>query len=125
MQIVKYFMLCIAFFACSKNLVDERKNLSYSMEKQKSITGGSYLDLNFFNAELRDRFIPAPFSVNGILFEPKKDTLSHIIPVSPGQFTIKATYIGKVQNQVHVNVTKGDSLVLKIYLKNDPQPLID
>lgn len=125
MQIVKYLILCLAFFSCTNNLVDKKDKLSYCIEKQKSIAGGSYLDLNFFHADNKDQLIPAVFSVNGILFGPKDGPLSYIIPINPGQFTIKATFIGKVQNQFVVNVTKNDSLIVKIYLEDNPQPLVD
>ncbi|HET8864048.1 MAG TPA: hypothetical protein VFM80_00030 [Gracilimonas sp.] len=125
MKNVKILTMCMAFVSCSNNNGDYKEIASSSMEEHKSISEGTYLDLSFYHLEDKDRFMPAVFSINGVLFGPKKDSLSHILPVQPGQYTIKAMYIGKAKKELDISVEKGDSLVLKIYLEDDPQPLVD
>ncbi|HET8865148.1 MAG TPA: hypothetical protein VFM80_05575, partial [Gracilimonas sp.] len=76
MKIVKILIMCMAFVSCSNNNGDYKKIASSSIEEHKSISEGTYLDLSFYHLEDKDRFMPAVFSINGVLFGPKKDSLS-------------------------------------------------
>ncbi len=125
MQIVKTLLLCLAFVSCTNNKADMNEMSSFNNEERKSESKGTYLDLSFYHSDDKEQFIPAVFSINGILFGPKQDSSSYILPVQPGEYTIIAKYIGKIQKELDLSVYKGDSLVVKIYLEDDPRPLVD
>lgn len=67
--------------------------------------------------------IPAVFEVNGILFGPKDDLENYVISVRPGTYEIRGGYIGKEWTRITIDIANRDSVIAKVYLKDDPVPL--
>lgn len=107
----------------SSNLQNSNSEL-YSVERYKSADSvNSYLSFNFYHFEKQKEAIPAVFHVNGIMFSPQNNLDNYVLNVSPSSFEIKADYIGKKWTNANVEVEKGDSVHVKIYLKDDPESL--
>ena len=127
MQVVKnIFIVSIVIVligACASSNVQVSNKNKYSIKKYQSGDGGSYLSLNFYNLEKKTDPIPAVFEVNGILFGPNDDLKNYVISIRPGSYKIRGGYVGKEWTQLTVSVTKRDSLIVKIFLKDDPEPL--
>jgi hypothetical protein len=99
-------------------------NKLYSIEHYKSASYGStYLNLQSFSFEDKDQLIPAAYHINNIPFYDKDNPVNKVLPVLPGQFRIRALFIGKETTELTVELEKRDSVVVTIYLKDDTEPL--
>jgi hypothetical protein len=127
MQAVKYLLLIVALvFLNSCTSVKLSEDKSYSVERLNSADSTrSFISLNFYNYDDRTQPIPAVFHVNGIMFGPKNNLDNFVLNVRPHDFEINTGYIGKEWLRANVEVEKGDSVLVKFFLKDDPQPLVD
>jgi len=127
MRAVKYLLLIVVFVFlnnCTSIKLSEDK--SYSVERLNSADSTrSFISLNFYHYDDKTQPIPAVFHINGIVFGPKNNLDNFVLNVRPNDFDIHAGYIGKEWLRTNVKVEKGDSVLVKIFLKDDPQPLVD
>lgn len=64
------------------------------------------------------------YRINGILFQNLDFEEYFIVPVKSGIYRIEAGYIGKIDVALDIlEVEKGDSVLIKFYLKDDLEPL--
>jgi len=122
----KVLLLCMSLIfieSCASSKVQQFDDQIYSVIRQKSNQGGSYLSLNFYHYNNKKEAIPAFFYINGIMFKPADNFKERVLAVRPGIYKIEAGYIGKKETQLKINVSKKDSVLVNIYLKDNPKPL--
>lgn len=84
----------------------------------------SYIQINTFSYESKEQELPAYYRINGILFQNSDFKKYFIVPVKKGFYQIEAGFIGKEEVALNaLEVGKGDSVLVKFYLKDDPEPL--
>ena len=119
---------CINGCGAHKN---ENRNDTYKIIRYKSykrygvIPTGTFITLDFYNFKNRERREPAFFTINRIIFDDSylvEDDLKPVIKnVFPGSFDIEGyspiTLITRINN---LKIEEGDSVVVKIYLKENP-----
>lgn len=120
-------IICSVFTFCScASIQTENVNVKklYSIEHYTSASyGATYLNLKSFSFEDKDQLIPAAYHINNIPFYDIDNPVNKVLPVLSGQFKIKALAIGKEPTELKIELEKRDSVVVKIYLKDDMEPL--
>lgn len=93
------------------------------IKRWKSESGGSYLILKSFHWREKLKKFPATYRINNLIFSPLNYQPLKL-DVMPGIFSITAGGIGKKWTTLEpVKINKRDSIVVKIFLKNDTEPL--
>lgn len=84
----------------------------------------SYIQINTFSYESKEQELPAYYRINGILFQNLDFEEYFIVPVKKGFYQIEAGFIGKEEVAIDaLEVGRGDSVLVKFYLKDDTEPL--
>lgn len=110
-------------FACSGN-----KNILtgdlYEITKYKSKSRESYITLSSYHENNKLERTPALYYINNQMYNLSDKLTDTTIIVKPGTYAIKARYISKQTTEVsNIQISEGDSIVVKLYLKDDPTPL--
>jgi len=127
MQVVKNtlitLLLCTA--CASKGLLDKSSiGGSYILEMHKSKDNKTIVAGQFFHLESKFEYIPAFMNINGVIHQTDSGRFS--FQVLPGSYKIQGGFIGKkwVVTQ-DINLARGDSVFLKLYLIDDNRPLYE
>ena len=94
-----------------------------------SIPTGTFITIDFYDDKNRDKREHAFYSINNVIFDDfhvVEDKLNDLKPVSirvfPGSFDIQGYSEVKFLTRINnLKIKDGDSVVVKIYLKDDPQ----
>ncbi len=115
-----YIILISLFFSCSgtRNTSKQEKS-QYKIEKIKTFDSlGSWITIKTYDKRLKES-IPAFVKINNIYFSEKK-----IFEVGEGKHSIGVYFVQLLPLELkNLNVKKGDSIVIKAYLKEDNSPL--
>ena len=124
MQVVKFIISfsIISTFLNECNAQQKDALLDYTIEAFQSKDSNSQITLESFHFMGSRDILPASFLVNNILLN-EDITEKKTIQIRPGLFRIQALFPGKLENEIVVSAKKGDSISVKIYLKDDPEPL--
>lgn len=129
MWAVKIFTLqlyVILAFTCSSSKVLTSGNDRFEAHRFKSENGGSYITLGVYHYEDKSERAPAVFYINNVIYKPEKYFVDKTFSVLPGQFNINVRLIHKEDTEIKgLQVQKGDSIYLEVYLMDDPEPLRD
>lgn len=123
----KYYLLFM--ITCILSCASSRKKDSgieeIGITKLQSYDGfSSYIQINTFSYESKEQELPAYYRINGILFQNLDFEEYFIVLVKKGFYQIEAGFIGKEEVALNaLEVGKGDSVLVKFYLKDDPEPL--
>lgn len=122
-QVVKsiiVILVSLLFIACSVKKQEDKGTYDIEVFKSKNKTF-RYITMKSFHYGGKEKF-PASYRVNNVILD---NELSHekTISVLEGEFKIESIFPGKLNNLVTLKVKKGDSIVIKFYLKDDPTPL--
>tara|TARA_R110002072_G_scaffold48038_18_gene131461 strand:- start:286 stop:726 length:441 start_codon:yes stop_codon:yes gene_type:complete len=123
-QVVKgltIILLFMFFTDCSVKKEGDKNSNDIKIFKSKDKLS-SYLSIESYEYESPGERIPVFHHVNNIILD-REMLYIRTINVLDGEFKVKALFPGKLTNEVTVNLTKGDSIVVKFYLKDDPTPL--
>lgn len=117
-------LTCIYTNCAAQSHKTDRSEM-YEVVRYRSENGSSYIDLNAFEFEDKSRTFPAVYQINDIIFAP--DSIgSFKLHVLEGKFRIRAGAISKKWAEINdLEVQKGDSIYIKVYLENDLEPLHD
>lgn len=120
-----YVILMLIFIlnACASSKLHKQNLNNYSVERFLSVDGRTYLSLNSYHFDNKTEPVNAFFHVNGIIFEPNDNYQNRVIPVMPGTYNVKSGFVGKELSHAEINVERKDSVVVKFYLKDNPEPL--
>jgi len=126
MQVVKITSIILSLCAscASKGLLDKSSNGgNYVLEtykvKNKTIVAGQ-----FFHFESKSEVIPAFMNINGVIHLTDSGRFS--FNVLPGTYKIQGGFISKKWIVTeNINVGRGDSVFLKLYLIDDDSPLYE
>ena len=122
---IKKLLPCIVLFiisSCASSQVanSEKNKLSDVKHYQLAPYQGSYLTISSYSFEKKEQSLPAGYQVNGIVFRNLDDqTLS----VVPGEYNIKAFFVGKQPTEITVTAGSRDSVIVKLYLQESTEPL--
>jgi hypothetical protein len=117
------FTLMLSLLCCASQVHGPVDTGKYDITKHKSVSGSTYLTLEAFESKNPANRFHAAYQVNKIIFVPDR-VGSFTLHVLEGDFSIKAGAVSKKWVEINkLTISKGDSLHLKIYLENDPQPL--
>jgi hypothetical protein len=126
MQVVKETLILVIFIffvSCKSKINHIKKDENYIIQKFKSIDGYSHLTLRTFEFDNKKERFPATYQINGIIFS-NSDIKDFSPPILNGKYSIRVGAISKQWFQLdNINIKKSDSLVIKIFLKNDLTPL--
>lgn len=115
-----YIILISLFFSCSgtRNTSKQEKS-DYNIEKFKTFDSlGSWITIKTYDKRLKES-IPAFVKINNIYFSEKK-----IFEVVEDKHSIGVYFVQLLPLELkNLNVKKGDSTVIKAYLKEDNNPL--
>ena len=127
MQAVKItsIILLLCASCASKGLLDKSSiggNYvleTYKLKNNKTIVAGQ-----FFHLESKSEAIPAFMNINGVIH--LTDSGRFNFNVLPGAYKIQGGFISKkwVVTE-NINVGRGDSVFLKLYLIDDDRPLYE
>lgn len=130
-QVASYhyiLLILIILFACSSSknieLSNSGQGKSYEVIRLKSKDGGSYITIGSYHFEDKQDRAPAFYYINNVAIDPTNKLKDTTITVQPGEFRVRGRYISKLETVLDkLTVTKGDSVYIKLYLKDDPEPL--
>lgn len=115
-------IIVIASTACA---INKSPDNGASIKRWKSKQGNTYINLISFHSKDSLVEFPATYHVNNLIFPPEAPE-GLVLAVMPGTFTITAGGISKSwKNLKPLKVERGDSLVVKIFLEDDTEPLLD
>ena len=125
MQVVKLSILIVSIlYNCSPANESVISQGNFKIIKYKSQDDTSYINMKSFFFEEKTREIPAYYRVNNIVFPPLNPDEHLTINVLEGNFTIEAGSVTKEEIVIqNLKISKGDSVVVKFYLKDNPEPL--
>ncbi len=127
MQVAKLglFSLFICASCLSKNLLDKSSiGGNYKIEKHKLKDNRSIIAGQFFHLESESKSFFAYMNVNGIIHYTDSGRFSFM--VLPGSYKIQGSYVGKKWVVTkRINLERGDSIFLKLYLIDDDRPLYE
>jgi hypothetical protein len=84
----------------------------------------SFITCEFFHFSTNEKTI-AGLHINEMIVYPK-DSGKSTFKVKPGKYKIRSGFPGKKWTVLDdINIVRGDSLVIKIYLEDDDRPLVD
>lgn len=108
--------------SCSHETKGQVKNDSYNIEKYTSKIG-SHLKFQSFHSDDRKVRCYSIYRINGVIFSNHNlNDLSY--DVIEGNYNISVGAVGKEWIDLkNIHVKKGDSLVIKFYLKDDTNSL--
>ncbi|NDK54805.1 hypothetical protein [Pontibacter fetidus] len=119
----RYFLLALFLFACSSSKIQSLGD-SFEIIRLKSKGGGSYITIGTYHFEDKQERTPAFYYINNVVIDPANKLADTTITVQPGDFKIRAKYISKLETGLDkLTISKGDSVYIKLYLKDDPEPL--
>jgi len=130
LRVAKYlcFLFSITLISCSNILSVDKKNKSkeYQIERFRSEVEGehlsTYISLENYEYGNKKYKIGGVYWVNNIGFI--ADKFPHILSLMPGIFTVESGSIGYLNSKIeNLKINRGDSIVVKFYLKADPEPL--
>lgn len=128
MQAVKYLLLVLLFAIYTTSCSSKKSFITinnYEVIAYKSKENSTYIVLKAFSYEMKNE-VPSYYRVNNILMGIKDPDEKLVVAVMPGKFTIEAGSIGKKETIIEdLKVNRGDSVLVNIFLKDDPQPLVD
>ena len=115
-------IVVIASTACA---INKSPDNGASIQRWKSKQGNTYIKLISFHSKDSLMAFPATYHVNNLIFPPEAPE-GLVLAVMPGTFTITAGGVSKIwKNLKPIKLKRGDSLVIKVFLDNDPEPLLD
>ena len=98
---------------------EEDKN-AHDIEVFKSENGTyRYITMKSFHYDNKEKS-PASYRVNNIILS-NELSYEKIINVLEGEFKIESLFPGKTTNTIKLTVKKGDSIVVKFYLKDSDE----
>lgn len=120
-----FFLLIFSItFGCSTLNNSQPENFNYEIVKYKSSDNSNFLNIKAFSFENKTQKIPAYFRVNNLVFNPTGEVPEFSMRIMEGNFQIEAGFIGKEEVKIKkLRAKRGDSIVLKIYLNDDPKSL--
>lgn len=125
MQVVRFYFLAIPliFIACAKNENATKYNElgTFEMSRGKTKDGGCVIVGKCYDFESKEKLIPASLNVNGIVLNTDSGFFEY--SVWEGNYNLKAGFIGKKWTLLKIKIEKGDSVFVKLYLKDDKSPL--
>lgn len=122
-QMLKYLFFLIPLMNYSQ-IIKKIENSELTINKYKSINDVyCYITVSTYEFEKRDNKLPASYYLNNIILDDiiineniiKEKSLS----ILPGQFKLTSLYFGKTKKEINFLIEKGDSLVVKFYLKDE------
>lgn len=124
-KIVFSTLIILTVTGCATKKTNDNYINNYQIITHKTKTGNTYLDLQSFEFENKSRKFPATYQINNLIFPPEsKNHKNRIFKILPGNFSINAGGVSKKwTNLKNLNLKKGDSAVVRIFLKDDPEPL--
>ncbi|NVK83023.1 MAG: hypothetical protein HWE21_01810 [Cytophagia bacterium] len=125
MQVVRCGLALIVLLNLSCNSSDIPKTDQVQVQHYKTISEDyTYLVLNAYEFDQPEKKLPGLFIVNNIIHQ-LSDSRSFVLNVRPGEFSLRAGFVGKEWEELEVKVVKGDSLVIDFFLKQEDIDLID
>ncbi len=127
MQAVKitFIILLICASCVRRGLLDKASiGGNYVLETYKAKSGNTIVAGEFFNHESKLEGIPAFMNINGVI--QLTDSGRFNFNVLPGVYKIQGGFISKKWIVAkNINVERGDSVFLKLYLIDDDRPLYE
>ncbi len=124
---IKYFYILLFLFTiiigcvCKKNIIINEGE--YKIEKYRTFDGlGAFINVKVYDKKGYNDSISRPIiNINNLFFNKKK-----VFNVGFGKHNIAIDLFGKLGLKINsLKVQKGDSIVIKAYLKDDDRPLYD
>lgn len=126
MLVANKHMLLLSLLVCMA--VSSQESLPskfYELQSFTSSSGYTYLNLKSFHREM-DELVPAAYYVNNLIINKDSKPGNTVISVLPGSFDITARSVSKEDIFIeNIVLQKGDSISIKFYLRDDPEPLHD
>jgi hypothetical protein len=120
---LSFLTLMVSLLCCASQGHAPADRRDYEIKKNRSASGSTYITLEAFERENPANRFHAAYHVNKIIFVPDK-VGPFTLHVLENDFSIRAGAVSKKWVDIsRLTVSKGDSLYVKIYLENDPQPL--
>ena len=125
MQIVRFFtaiiFLASSLIGCNAQKSNELPEHKIEVFKSES-SNSTFVVVETYHFEEPRTSIPVSIIVNNIILT--NDIVEKkIIPVYPGRFTVKTIFSGKLENEIVLKAKKGDSILVKAYLRDDVESL--
>ena len=110
-NVISLLLFVYFFIACSVVKVDNQA--SYTIDRKKSETGLSYIVLSYFELDNKSQKLPAFSYINGIILP---SNFSKVLPNTI--YDIEVSCYGYDSSFIkNLLVKKGDSLNVKVYMK--------
>jgi len=125
MQVASHFCLVglLLTFCSPKTTFTNEQDGSFEIYKHQSKDGSSIISGQCFDFESKVTIPPASISINGVVLESKEGIYSY--NVLEGNYKVRAGFVGKKWLTVNLNINKGDSIHVKLFLIDDDSPLYE
>lgn len=120
-----FFLLILCCFGCASRVQKgEKTRKDYSLQVLTSSDNSSYLSVESFDFSTKSKELRPCYRINKIIFCDFKNKIKNPLYIIPGKFSISSEYIGKLDSKIEELIVKeGDSIIIKFFLKDDPEPL--
>lgn len=119
--LISTFILSL-FANVNAQSVDSIPGPKYEVFVFDSKNNHTYLNLSSYEMNNKERYY-STYQINNLIYS-KHGTDNVVLPILEGNFSINAGAVGKEWVELNkLKVKKGDSVVVKFYLKNDSEPL--
>jgi hypothetical protein len=117
------FLILLTGISCSPNLNHDTDNEQETPQitKGKTKNGGCIIAGHCYDFE-KTNIIPAGIVINGVVLEAEDGFFQY--HVWPGDYDIRAGFIGRKWALRSVKIEKGDSVHVNFYLEDDDTPLV-
>ncbi len=117
-------LIFLFFISCGSLQQKKEYEIGYKIFKLKSQDKSSYLSVESYDFKDESKELRPCYRINKILFCDFQNKIENPLAVIPGEFLISTSYIGKSDIKTNrFNIAKGDSVIVKFYLGDDPEPL--
>ena len=115
-HLIFYFL--VFAFSCKTSQTTIKKD-NYQLKRFQSKKGGAYIRLLFFDRDDVSKEIPAFFNINGVWLE---SNITSLVPEK--KYHIESSCLGyKTQRIENIMVKKGDSIIIKVFMKEYFPPI--
>ncbi|MGG8498149.1 hypothetical protein ACQY1Q_17245 [Tenacibaculum sp. TC6] len=116
-----YLFISLLIIGCVAQRKVFEKESEYKIKKFKTFSPyHSWINIKTYSKELQEN-IPALIKINNLYFTEKT-----IFDAGEGKHNISIDFVGTIGLKINdLKVNKGDSIIINVYLREDPTPISD
>jgi hypothetical protein len=116
-------LLIILCISSSLSCIAQNNKNTFEIKRELA-KSGSFLNISLIDDINKKDTLKGFIRINGVFFDLEADNKYFMVQVAPRKYIIESFYFSKSPVKIkNIKVQKNDSLILKIYMKDDTIPI--